>query len=149
MSSHARTPPRVSPGEAARLIEDEGYVYLDVRTPEEFVLGHPRGAYNVPSHAQGPHGLGENPDFVRVVRAAFSLDAKLVVGCQTGSRSQDASALLAEAGYAVVEQRAGFGGVRDPFGRVTERGWRALGLPSADEPLPGHDYAALLALARR
>ena len=32
---------RVSPEEAARLIEHEGYVYLDVRTPQEVELGHP------------------------------------------------------------------------------------------------------------
>jgi rhodanese-related sulfurtransferase len=145
----ARTAPRVSPHEAARLMRDEGYAYLDVRTPEEFALGHPAGAWNVPSHLQAPHGRSENGEFVRVVLATFAHDEKLVVGCQTGQRSQRACELLADSQLQLVEQRAGFGGVRDSFGKLSERGWSALGLPVAHEPLPGHDYAALLARARR
>lgn len=139
--------PRVSPEEAARLMADEGYAYLDVRTPEEFSLGHPEGAWNVPSVFSTEAGRVDNADFLRVVRAAFAPDTKLVVGCHTGNRSQAASALLAAAGFSVVEQRAGYGGARDAFGRVTERGWRAAGLPTQSEALPGHDYAALCARA--
>jgi len=38
----------ISPEEAHDLMEDEDYVYVDVRTQAEFEGGHPEGAYNVP-----------------------------------------------------------------------------------------------------
>lgn len=134
---------RLSPQDAARLLRDEGYAYLDVRTPQEFGLGHPMGAYNV------PFVRGGEAQFLRVVKAVFAADEKLVVGCHTGNRSQAAAEALLAAGYAVVEQRAGYAGARDPFGRVTERGWQAEGLPSETRAQAGRDYAALAARAGR
>lgn len=142
MSDRAEAP-RLSPTECARLMRDEGYVYLDVRTVAEFSLGHPRGAFNVPFVEQRGDGTELNPSFLAVVQRAFDLESKLVVGCRSGNRSRAAAALLADAGYQVVEQRAGFDGVRDPFGRVREEGWSACGLESTTEPEPGHDYSAL------
>lgn len=124
---------------------EEEYVYLDVRTEAEVGLGHPEGAYNVPFMLQTPKGLRENPDFVAVVSRALGRDAKLLVGCQVGNRSRAAVEKLREAGLTeVVEQRAGYEGVRDAFGRMIELGWRAVGLPCATELLPGRDYAALV-----
>jgi rhodanese-related sulfurtransferase len=122
---------RISPAEAARLMEGEGYTYLDVRTPAEFEAGRPRGAVNVPWLVPGPAGLAPNASFLDGVRASFAHDAPLVVGCRSGQRSQGASAALEAAGFTrVVEQRAGFEGARGPFGQVVEPGWLALGLPS-------------------
>jgi rhodanese-related sulfurtransferase len=133
---------RVSAVEAHALL-GQGYDYLDVRTPEEFAAGHPEGAFNVPWQVRGAQGRALNPHFLASVRAAFAAEHKLVVGCQTGSRSRAAAEALSAAGYIVVEQRAGFEGARDAFGRVIDIGWRAAGLPCAIEPRPGRDYAAL------
>jgi rhodanese-related sulfurtransferase len=134
---------RISAVEAHALL-GQGYDYLDVRTPEEFAAGHPEGAYNVPWHVRAVQGRAPNPHFLTSVRAAFTPEHKLVIGCQTGSRSRAAAEALSAAGYTtVVEQRAGFEGARDAFGRVVDIGWRAAGLPCAIEPASGRDYAAL------
>ena len=106
--------------------------------------GHPEGAYNIPWQLREPTGAVENPKFLAAVRAAFARDHKLVVGCHSGPRSRAAVAALIADGYTdVVEQRAGYAGVRDAFGRTTEAGWRSAGLPCSDAALPGRDYAAL------
>jgi rhodanese-related sulfurtransferase len=138
------THPRVSAREAQALLE-QGYVFLDVRSEQEFALGHPSGAYNVPLMQSGPGGRVENREFMSVIQAAFARSCKFVVGCQSGSRSHTAAQRLLAAGYLdVVEQRAGYEGTRDPFGRATEPGWRAAGLPCSCDPLPGRDYVALM-----
>ena len=141
--------PRISVEEAARLLAEEGYAYLDVRTEQEFALGHPSGAYNVPSALAAEHGQTQNEAFLGVVCAVFPSEAKLVVGCHTGNRSQRASLQLMAAGFQVVELRAGYAGSRDPFGRTLESGWRASGFPTSTEALEGHDYASLLARVAR
>lgn len=144
------THPRITPEEADRLAREEGYVHLDVRSVEEFRLGHPAGAYNVPLQHQGPEGLVDNPDFLRVVQACLPSEAGLVVACRSGNRSRRAAAMLVAAGYTrVVEQRAGFAGARDPFGRASESGWQRTGLPVASDAQPGRDYASLLDGAMR
>lgn len=136
--------PRLSPQDSQRLLQDNGYVYLDVRSEPEFALGHPEGAYNIPLKCAAPGGMVDNPDFLAVVRATFPLTQALVLGCRSGSRSQVAAVRLLGAGYtSVVEQRAGYDGVRDAFGQLTEPGWHAAGLPTSSAPTPGRDYAAL------
>jgi rhodanese-related sulfurtransferase len=133
---------RISPREAYDLMLEQGYLYLDVRTEEEFALGHPQGAYNVPVRLNGAQGQQENPELMRVMSAAFAREEKLIVGCSSGKRSLTEK--LLDAGYrCVVEQRAGYDGRRDPFGRVLDPGWRAAGLPCATEPEAGHDYRSL------
>jgi rhodanese-related sulfurtransferase len=110
---------RISPAEAHAKMA-EGYTYVDVRTAEEFAEGHPAGAVHV--------ALG--PDFASAMGAKFAKDAKLIVGCKAGGRSARAAQLLAGAGFTeVLDQRAGFDGVRDAFGHVTEPGWSRVGLP--------------------
>jgi rhodanese-related sulfurtransferase len=130
MATH--DPKRVPPKEAYDLL-NEGYQYLDVRTEEEFDEGHPAGAVNVPYaiRASGnTRGLQANPNFVDEVVAKFTKTAKLVVGCKSGGRSLNAARTLLAAGFVdVVEQRAGWDGVRDPFGQLTEPGWSRVGLP--------------------
>lgn len=140
------THPRLSPAEAAELVAQQGYAYLDVRTEQEFAIEHAAGAYNVPLELAVPGGRRPNADFLAVVSAAFARDQPLVVGCQTGARSRRAAEQLLQAGFScVVEQRAGHAGTRDPFGRPAEAGWRAAGLPCASTPEPGRDYASLRA----
>ena len=59
---------QVMPDEAARLVETESYVYIDVRSVPEFDQGHPSPAVNIPLlHADEQTGqMTPNPDFVRL-----------------------------------------------------------------------------------
>lgn len=112
---------RISPAEAHAKMTDEGFTYVDVRTPEEFAAGHPAGAVNVP--------LGDA--FVAEIDARFAKDAKIILGCRSGNRSLKAQGLLVSAGFSnVLEQRAGWDGARGSFGEIVEQGWKKLGLPS-------------------
>lgn len=134
---------RVSPPEAKKLIDEQGYTYLDVRSEQEFAAGHPAGAHNIPLMHSGPKGMTANPDFMDVVTAVYPKDTKLVVGCMAGGRSAKAADAMAAAGFtAVVDQRAGYKGVRDSFGAVTEPGWEGAGLP-IETATPGGSYAEL------
>jgi rhodanese-related sulfurtransferase len=141
---------RVSPREAQSLLAEAGYVYLDVRSVPEFDAGHPRGAYNVPLMHAGPGGMAPNASFLSTVEAAFGKDAKIVVGCKTGGRSLRAAQVMVQAGYAnVIDQRAGWSGAPDPFGRVSEPGWQAEGLPASTTAEPGRSFADLDAARKR
>lgn len=123
--------PRVSPAEA-RALCDRGATYVDVRSEPEYVDGHPTGALNVPFLHKGPAGLTPNPDFLKVMEALFPKDGALVIGCKSGGRSAKAADLLLRAGFVnVVDQRAGFDGVRDAFGALSEPGWKPAGLPTS------------------
>jgi rhodanese-related sulfurtransferase len=120
---------RVSPQEAKELIDQQGYVYVDVRSIPEFDAGHPTGAYNIPLNHMGPAGMAANPEFMAVMEKTFPKDAKLVLGCQGGGRSLRAANLLEQSGWTnVIDQRAGFQGHGEP-------GWKPAGLPvSTDSP---------------
>jgi rhodanese-related sulfurtransferase len=73
-----------------------------------------------------------NADFVASVARTIPRTTKLLVGCEMGGRSQHACELLAAAGFIdVANVRGGFGGLRDPSGRVVVPGWRDAGLPVA------------------
>jgi rhodanese-related sulfurtransferase len=135
---------RISPQEARDLVASQGYVHVDVRSVQEFEGGHPEGAYNVPFMEVGPAGMAPNADFVAVMAKVFPKDAKLVLGCLSGNRSARACAALEAAGFtALTDQRAGWGGAKDQFGRVIEPGWSGAGLPSAAGPDPERGYSAL------
>ncbi|HVR71216.1 MAG TPA: rhodanese-like domain-containing protein [Vicinamibacteria bacterium] len=138
---------RISPQEARELMEEQGYVYVDVRSIPEFQAGHPEGAFNVPLLHLGPAGMTPNAEFLAVMQSAFPREAKLVVACKAGGRSARAAAMLEAAGFTnVVDQRAGFEGAHDPAtGRIAEPGWRPAGLPVARDAAPGRDYESLKA----
>jgi rhodanese-related sulfurtransferase len=132
---------RVSPEDAKALIDRESYVYLDVRSVPEFEAGHPTGAYNVPLMHQGPAGMTPNPDFLGVMEKRFPKDARLVVGCKAGGRSQKAASMLESAGYtSIVDQKAGYEGASP-----AEPGWRPKGLPTSTEAAADHTYEGLRA----
>ena len=119
---------QVSPEEAAKLLE-QGYVYVDVRSEQEFEQGHPPGAFNVPISLVTPGGTVPNREFVEVMQSAFGKGAKLVVGCKSGPRSKRALAQLEQAGFSeLAEMSAGMAGTRDAFGRP-QPGWISAGLP--------------------
>ena len=71
-----------------------------------------------------------NPDFVRVMKAVFAPDTPLLVGCQVGGRAVRAAQVLESFGFTNVSVvRGGFGGARDPMGRIVDPGWADSGLP--------------------
>ncbi|MFN8627199.1 MAG: rhodanese-like domain-containing protein [Candidatus Binatia bacterium] len=136
---------QITPAEAYRLLES-GYRYIDVRTETEFAAGHPVGAANIPFALLDPRTrqMAPNPDFVRVVEAHFARAAPLIVGCQSGGRSQHAAELLVRAGYtAVANMQGGFGGARDGAGREVLAGWAQSGLPVCAECPPRDAYETL------
>ena len=142
--------PRISPAEAYAKVTGEGYTYVDVRAEDEFEEGHPAGALNVPLLVRGPAGLEPNPEFLGVMERLFARDAPIVVGCQKGGRSLRAARALVAAGFTrVVDQRAGWDGVRGTFGEVLEPGWARAGLPSATGTPAGCTYAEVKERARR
>jgi len=134
---------RISPKEA-KALQDEGWTYLDVRSEGEFEKAHPAGAINIPLLHAAAAGMSPNPDFMRVVETVLSKEAKIVVGCLSGGRSLRAAQMLEAAGYQnVVDQRAGFGGAKDPMGKVTEPGWAAENLPVETGRPPQRSYSDL------
>lgn len=133
--------PRISVAEASEKLA-QGWIYVDVRTVEEFDAGRPPGATNVPFALAGAGGRRPNIDFVPVMSALFPKDAKLIVGCQSGGRSARAAAALEEAGFTqILELRPGWDGVRDPFGQLTEPGWSRASLPVEQGPAEGRSWA--------
>jgi len=129
--------PQTTPTEAYDILQQNAdAVYLDVRTAPEFEAGHPAGARHVAVIFFGAGGQPRpNPDFVREVETILPHDAKILVGCQAGGRSQRACELLRDAGYRdVTNVRGGFGGARDQTGRLVTPGWRDAGLPVAQGP---------------
>lgn len=123
---------RVSAREAFELVQEQGYALLDVRSVPEFEAGHPAGALNVPWMHIDARGRALNPEFVEIFERHFpDKGAKVVLACQGGNRSMQAIGALAARGYTeLVDQRAGWGGVRDAFGQLTDKGWQAEGLPT-------------------
>jgi rhodanese-related sulfurtransferase len=137
---------RILPDEAKALVEESGYVYLDVRSIPEFEAGHPPGAVNVPLlHADPATGMrSPNPEFVQVVAGAFPKDTRMVVSCAAGVRSLKAAALLEAEGFTdLVEMRGGFVGERDGMGQVALPGWEPRGYPVTRECDEAHTYAGL------
>jgi len=131
--------------------QSDGYTYIDVRSVPEFEDGHPAGAVNIPLiHQDARTGqMMPNREFLHVVQANFSPDAKLLIGCQVGGRSMQAAQILAGSGYADVSNVVGgYGGARDQFtGAVRAEGWAQAGLPSESAAGPGQSYDELRAKA--
>ena len=125
--------PQLTPPDAHDILKtNRDAVYLDVRTVEEFEAGHPAGAQNVPILFVDPATRQPrvNPDFLGAVERIVPRTARLLVGCQSGGRSQRACELLADAGFQNLANVAGgFGGAHDQTGRVVIPGWRDAGLP--------------------
>ena len=133
--------------EAYRLQTGEGYAYIDVRSIPEYEGGHPARAHNVPLlHYDAQTGQQTpNPEFLTVIQANYSHDAKLLIGCQVGGRSTQAAQMLASHGYQhVVNVRGGFGGARDPAtGALVDEGWSVAGLPVETTAPQGGSYNEL------
>lgn len=136
---------QTTPEEAHTLLH-QGYRYIDVRTEPEFASGHPTTAVNIPVAVPDPRTrqMVMNPEFLSVVEAHFAKDAKIILGCQSGVRSQRAAELLDQAGYEqVVNMQGGFSGARDHAGRTVVPGWSECGLPICADCGRNDAYAML------
>jgi rhodanese-related sulfurtransferase len=136
----------ITPQQAHEVLEkDTSAVYIDVRTEREFAAGHPEGAVNIPVAFPDPaRGMVMNADFVRIVESHYPKEKKIVVGCQAGPRSNAAAGLLQQAGYQDISNMVGgFGGMRDPMGKVIAPGWSSLGLPVSQDNGEGVSYQSL------
>ncbi len=144
---------QISPPEASQLLEkDKGAVYLDVRTVPEYLAGHPNSALSVPVVLPNPTTgqMTPNPEFLPVVEANLPKDARIIVGCMSGMRSQFAAELMEGAGYEdISNMQGGFGGARDPMGRIVVQGWRDSGLPVESGDGGAASYEALLKKVKR
>ena len=97
---------QISTDEAVTMMaEQEDYVILDVRTPEEYAERHIAGAVNLPNEEIGTEPIEELPD----------LDQLILVYCRSGNRSKQASEKLVKLGYTNVYE---FGGINDWNGDV-------------------------------
>jgi rhodanese-related sulfurtransferase len=108
------------------LAADPAAVYLDVRTAGEYDAGHPAGARHIAVMEIDPASgrPAPNADFVAIVGRHFPPATTLIVGCQSGMRSQRACEMLAAAGWTdLANMQGGFGGSPDT------PGWRESGLP--------------------
>ena len=124
----------------------EGYIYLDVRSEMEFERGHASGAYNIPLKNVNPaiQMMEDNPDFVEVVEKTFPKDAKLLIGCASGTRSYFSCQILQQRGYQhLANIDGGFSGKRDMFGNIIQKGWMDLGFPVESGDGGEKGYAAL------
>lgn len=119
-----------------------GATYLDVRSIPEFQQGHPPGAVNIPLLHLDPRTgqMQPNPEFLDVVKANFSPETPVLVGCKMGGRSQKASELLAAAGFQdVANVQGGWGGAP----QMGHAGWVQAGLPVETDADPAREYDAL------
>ncbi len=129
----------ISPTDAWALMQsDPGVTLIDVRSDMEFLMiGHPRGAVNVP-WIDAPDWV-VNQNFVANVRKALlgRVSAKgrrsspVLLICRSGNRSQDAAEALTGDGLSDIRVIAGGfeGPLDDSHHRNTVAGWRFEGLP--------------------
>ena len=109
VGNHRTAYEQISPARAKALMDsEEGYVILDVRTPEEFALGHIAGAVLLPDYE-----IGEKAEMVLTNK-----DQLILVYCRSGRRSKNAASELATLGYTNIKE---FGGINDwKYGTVTD-----------------------------
>ena len=100
---------QITPAEAKAIMDsEEGFIILDVRTPEEFAAGHIAGAILIPDYE-----IGEKAE-----RVLTDKDQLILVYCRSGRRSKNAASELAALGYTNIKE---FGGINDwKYGTVTD-----------------------------
>ncbi len=126
------------------LASDPAWIYVDVRSTQEFEQGHVPGSYNIPLLFQTPMGMQPNPAFLAAVMRHFPKTQKIVFGCKSGGRSARACELLASNGYAqLVNMSGGFHGATDMSGSMLEQGWAACGFDTTRECQPGRSWREL------
>ena len=97
---------QISMDEAVKTMKDEeNYIILDVRRPDEYSEGHIPGAINVPNEEIGSAEIAELPDKSQLI----------LVYCRSGRRSKEASEKLVKLGYTGIVE---FGGIQDYEGEI-------------------------------
>ncbi|XP_010465862.1 PREDICTED: thiosulfate sulfurtransferase 18 isoform X2 [Camelina sativa] len=93
----------------AKALLQSGHQYLDVRTQEEFKRGHCQATkiVNIPYMVNTPQGRGKNQDFLEQVSSLLNPADDILVGCQSGARSLNATTELLAAGYKKVRNVGG------------------------------------------
>ena len=100
---------QITQEEAKRMMaEEEGYVILDVRRPDESAGGHIPGAVCLPNESIVE---GEKPAELP------DTDQIILVYCRSGNRSKQAAEKLFRTGYTAVYE---FGGILDWDGEIVE-----------------------------
>ena len=99
---------QITPDEAKALMDsEEGYIILDVRTPEEFAERHIEGAILIPDYE-----IGEKAESILTDKEQL-----ILVYCRSGRRSKNAANELATLGYTNIKE---FGGINHwKYGTVT------------------------------
>ena len=107
--NHKSAYEQITPAEAQALMDSEdGYIILDVRTPEEFAERHIEGAILIPDYE-----IGEKAESILTDKEQL-----ILVYCRSGRRSKNAANELATLGYTNIKE---FGGINDwKYGTVTE-----------------------------
>ena len=139
-----------NPEQAKELLHsEEGWIFVDVRTVEEFEQGHVPDAYNLPIALRGPWGMSLNPSFVDVFERNFQTQGKYILGCAVGGRSAKACEILAQHGFTdLVNMDGGFNGARSPFGELVVPGWQDRGFEVATQPKADRTFTALAEKAK-
>ena len=97
---------QVTMDEALSIMQEENdYIILDVRRPDEFAEKHIPGAVNIPNETIGTAEIRDLPD----------KDQLILVYCRSGNRSKQASEKLVALGYTNVVE---FGGIIDWTGET-------------------------------
>ena len=97
---------QITMDEAVMMMEQEqGYIILDVRRPDEFSAGHIPNAINVPNESIGTDKISELPNKNQLI----------MVYCRSGRRSKEASEKLVKLGYTNIVE---FGGILDWKGEI-------------------------------
>ena len=92
---------QITMDEAVTMMDEENdYIILDVRTPEEFSERHIPGAICIPNETIGKEEITQLPDKVQLI----------LVYCRSGNRSKQAAEKLAALGYTNIVE---FGGIND------------------------------------
>lgn len=92
---------------AEEYMKEEDTIILDVRTEEEYQTGHIKGAINIPLHAIDGTVVARLKDY----------NQKIIVYCESGNRSVQASAKLASIGYKNIYE---IGGLDDYDGELSQ-----------------------------
>ncbi len=77
---------------AKSILDEGGYLFIDVREHAEYKMGHISGAINI------PRGLIE----FKIAGEASEKDAKVVVYCKSGGRSSLSTQSLEKLGYTAL-----------------------------------------------
>ena len=83
----------------AQVIEDTTVVRLDVRTANEYALGHIPNALLIDV---------TQADFMQKAEQLLPKDKTIALYCRSGRRSKTAAQLLAQQGYQIIELNTGF-----------------------------------------